>query len=122
MIIATDRCLIVEDSYIIFMDLEDIVMSMGFNFVDQASNLEQAREHLERRRYRLALLDLRLGNDSSTAVIRRLKTLKIPFAVTSGFNHDDDLAAGLGNIPVIQKPYVIDRVKETIIKLLKNSS
>jgi hypothetical protein len=39
MIDADDRCLIVEDNFLILIDLEEMVQSVGFKFVDRAIDL-----------------------------------------------------------------------------------
>ena len=48
MIDAEDCCLIVEDNYLIFTDIEDIVMASGFKLIDHASTLAEAETLLEK--------------------------------------------------------------------------
>jgi DNA-binding NtrC family response regulator len=118
---ATDRCLVVEDNFLIFMDIENIILSTGFTFVDHASNVAQAMEHLHRRQYRMVLLDLKLGGENGVVVADTLTHLKIPFAVTTSFSRDDEALQALRGIPVISKPYVVDQVSSTIKELLSRS-
>jgi DNA-binding response OmpR family regulator len=118
MIDNNDRCLIVEDNFFIFMAIEDIVMSFGFKQVDRASTLAEAKEHLKNNRYRLALLDFRLGVLNSLPLIEMLKKSKIPFAVTTGYTVDDMMEKALKGAPIITKPYVNETVNRVIAELL----
>jgi CheY-like chemotaxis protein len=118
MIHASDRCLIVEDNFFIFMAIEDIVASFGFKQIDRASTLAEAREHLKNNRYRLALLDFRLGVVNSLPLLETLKKNRIPFAVTTGYTVDDVMSRALKGAPVISKPYVSGTVNRVIAELL----
>jgi DNA-binding response OmpR family regulator len=119
MIEVNDRCLIVEDNFFIFMAIEDIVMSFGFKQVDRASTLAEAKEHLKNNRYRLALLDFRLGVLNSLPLIEMLEKSKIPFAVTTGYTVDDDMVRAIKGAPVITKPYMNEKVNRVIAELLR---
>ena len=118
----SDRCLIVEDNFFIFMAIEDIVASFGFKLIDRASSLAEAKEHLTNNRYRLALLDFRLGVSDSMPLVETLETNKIPFAVTTGYSVDDVMIRALKGAPVISKPYVIETVNRVIRQLLSPQS
>jgi CheY-like chemotaxis protein len=118
MIEVNDRCLIVEDNFFIFMAIEDIVMSFGFKQVDRASTLAEAKEHLKNNRYRLALLDFRLGVLNSLPLVEMLEKHKIPFAVTTGYTIDDMMEKALKGAPIISKPYVNETVNRVIAELL----
>ena len=118
MIAPHDRCLIVEDNFVILLDLEDMVKSMGFKSIDQASSLAQTMELLEKTRYRVVLLDLQLGSESSVPIVKILKNQKIPFAITTGYCVDDDRPSLLHGVPVIPKPYSVGTVNRILGDLL----
>ena len=118
MIAPHDRCLIVEDNFIILMDLEDMVKSLGFEIIDQASSLEQAMGLLEKTQYRAVLLDLQLGSESSAPLIEILKRQKTPFAITTGYCVEDDRPGLLHGIPIIPKPYSAGTVNRILGDLL----
>lgn len=118
MIDAEDCCLIVEDNYLIFTDIEDIVMASGFKRIDHASTLAEAGTLLEKNRYRLALLDFRLGVLDSLPLVETLMKSKIPFAVTTGYPVDEYMLHALKGAPVISKPYVTPTVNRVIAGLL----
>jgi DNA-binding NtrC family response regulator len=118
MINATDRCLIIEDNFVIFLDMEDMIMSAGFKLVDQAINLTQVREHLLHQTYSIALLDLRLNSGDSLAILQTLKKHEIPFAVTTSVPIENDMGSIFGEAPIVQKPYTTETVKRTVRELL----
>jgi DNA-binding response OmpR family regulator len=122
MIDVTDRCLIVEDNFLILMDLEDMVKSSGIKSIDLATNLAQAKELLKENQYRIVFLDLRLGNESSVPLVKMLKEQKIPFALTTGYAVEADSSGLFQGVPVISKPYAINTVNQILGKLLSQSA
>jgi DNA-binding response OmpR family regulator len=122
MIDPADRCLIVEDNFVILMDLEDMVRTSGFKFIDLATNLAQAKKLLKANQYRIVLLDLRLGNESSAPLVSVLKRLKIPFALTTGYAVEPDSTGLYQGVPVIPKPYAIKIVNHILHELLGSSA
>ncbi len=118
MIKATDRCLIIEDNFVIYLDIEEMVTSAGFKFVDQATNSTQVRDSLHHHNYRIALLDLRLGSVDNYEIIHILNEYEIPFAITSTYRLEGEAGAILGGVPIVQKPYAINSVNQTIRQLL----
>lgn len=59
------RILIVEDEFLIALDLQDQVEGLGHSVTGLARDLESCRSAAEERRPDLALMDLRLANGSS---------------------------------------------------------
>ena len=116
---ANGRCLIVEDNFLISMDLEEMLKSMGFKVIDQATTLQQATDLLARMQYSVVLLDLTLGIESSLPLVNHLKQLKIPFAITTGYQVDQSRAP-YHDVPVISKPYLYDKVSRTLVELLRS--
>jgi CheY-like chemotaxis protein len=118
MIDANDRCLIVEDNVLILMDLEDMVQSLGFKFVDRAANLPDAMALVKTHQYRLAILDLYLGGNTSLPLSELLKSHDIPFAVATGYSVGDELPLLLEGVPIISKPYSVEDIKAVMAELL----
>ena len=119
MIDPDDRCLIVEDNFVILMDLEDMLKSMGFKFADQATSVAQAMELLDKTHYRVAFLDLQLGSESSMTIAEELHGRKIPFAITTAYCVEEERPSPLVGVPVISKPYSVEAVKRTLRSLLE---
>ena len=74
------RVLIVEDSTLIAMDLEDILKNCGCQIVGPLSSLEQALQALGREAFDVAVVDYRLGNCTAGRLLNALNDRSIPFA------------------------------------------
>ncbi|MGO9961143.1 MAG: response regulator [Solirubrobacteraceae bacterium] len=61
--------IVVEDHLVMRRGIELLLREAGFRIAGVASRLEEARAVLERRRFDVALLDVRLGEDSSVALV-----------------------------------------------------
>ncbi len=118
MIGASDRCLIVEDNFLILIDLEDMVQSAGFKFVDRAADLSQAMLLVETTKYRFAFLDLNLGGDTCLPVIEALRERNTPFAITTAYSVYD-LPKLLEGALIVSKPFSGETIKKVLHKALK---
>ena len=78
------RVLIVEDSTLIAMDLEDILKNCGCQIVGPLSSLEQALQALGREAFDVAVVDYRLGNCTAVRLLNALNDRSIPFAICTG--------------------------------------
>jgi ActR/RegA family two-component response regulator len=119
MIDASDRCLIVEDNFLILIDLEDMVQSTGFKFVDRAADLSQAMLLVETTKYRFAFLDLDLAGESCLPVIEALRKRNTPFAITTGYS-DYDLPKLLEGAPIVSKPFSAETIKKVLLNALND--
>ncbi len=57
----------------------------------------------------IAILDVNLKGESVWPVAERLREQQIPFVLATG-GHVDPPPAQFANVPVIEKPYTVDRV------------
>ncbi|WBO20933.1 HWE histidine kinase domain-containing protein [Sphingomonas abietis] len=110
--------LLVEDSLIIAMDAEDILIRLGADSVATASNIPQAIAELGRTRPTVAILDINLGTETSLPIADRLKALGIPFLFATGYGEQARLPAAHADTPVLQKPYTIEGVARELGALL----
>jgi two-component SAPR family response regulator len=118
MIKPDDCCLIVENNFVILLDLEDMVQSSGFKLVDQATSLAEALSFLKTRRYRVVFLDLNLGTDNGLPIAQMLKRQRVPFAITSAYYDESNLPPELHNVPIVAKPYSVTAVNKVLAELL----
>jgi CheY-like chemotaxis protein len=75
--------LVVEDEFLIAIELQSILEDAGATVIGPASSIEEALP-LVSPELSCALLDLRLGQTLVTPVAEKLKALGIPFAFYSG--------------------------------------
>jgi CheY-like chemotaxis protein len=110
--------LLVEDSLIIAMDAEDILVRLGAETVATASTVPQALSELGHVRPIVAILDINLGTETSLPIADRLKTLGVPFLFATGYGEQTKLPPAHSDTPVLQKPYTIEGVARGLAALL----
>ena len=99
------RVLVLEDNFIIAMEAEDILKSLGVEHVDIATNLMQARDLVAKGPYDFALLDVNLGTETSFDFAESLVVAGTPFGFVTGYGEGAVFPAGLRHLPRITKPF-----------------
>lgn len=97
--------LLVEDSLIIAMDAEDILISLGADRVVTANGVAQAMAEIDREPITVAVLDFNLGSETSLPVALELAKRGIPFVFATGYGEQLVLPAELDDRGVLKKPY-----------------
>ena len=107
---SVGRCiLIVEDEPLIAMMLEDFLLSLGHEVRATCDNVSDALQAVQAADFDLAILDVNLKGESVWPVATQLRERDIPFILASG-GHVDPPPAEFAAVPMIDKPYTIDRV------------
>lgn len=101
--------LVVEDEPLIAMMLEDFLESLGHAVRATCESLEDAMLHADKGDFDIAILDVNLKGESVWPVAERLRDKQIPFVLATG-GHVEPPPAQFANVPVIEKPYTVDRV------------
>lgn len=101
--------LIVEDEPLIAMMLEDFLLSLGHQVRATCDSVAEALKAIQDGDFDLAILDVNLKGESVWPVAAELRDREIPFILASG-GHVDPPPAEFKNVPMIDKPYTIDRV------------
>lgn len=105
--------LVVEDEPLIAMMLEDFLETLGHRIHASCDRVEQAVEAAEQGGFDLAIIDVNLNGDTAWPVARKLREKQIPFVIATG-GHVDPPPVEFENVPVIEKPYTVDRVAPAI--------
>ncbi|TGQ12467.1 MULTISPECIES: response regulator [unclassified Mesorhizobium] len=97
--------LIVEDEFIIAMDLKVMVELLGWQVLGPVARVADALRLLEEERPTVALLDVNLGHQLVTPVAEALRSRGVPFAVASAYDKPE-LVGGviLAGVPNVGKP------------------
>ena len=111
--------LIVEDEPLIAMMLEDFLDSLGHQVCGTCDSVGEALEQTERGGFDLAILDVNLKGENVWPVASKLREKGVPFVIASG-GHVDPPPAEFASVPVIEKPYTVDRVTPAINAALAN--
>ena len=112
-----DRCLIVEENFLIRQDLADILQSLGLQNIDEAESIPRAMELIAATRYRLAFVSIIHADKRSQVFAEELKRQKISFVVTAAYLATSDFPPSMMDVPVISKPYSLEAIK-TILPCL----
>ena len=115
------RVLVVEDDPIIGMDLSDILQSRGAEVVGPFTTVADALSALHDTPD-AAVLDLNLGQETSSAIAQELRDRAIPFMILSGQLNTDGLGGAFQNAPVLGKPFAEKELVTRLETLAKNPS
>ena len=94
--------LVVEDEFLILLDLEYVLESAGAA-ITTAASLAEALEAAERR-YDVAVLDVRLPDGDVYPAARMLAERDVPLVFHSGHAHNDNIAGDFPSAVALEKP------------------
>ena len=110
---APRNILIVEDEPLIAMMLEDFLESLGHSIAATCDSVDTAMTEVNKGGFDLAILDVNLKGQNVWPVATRLREQGVPFVIASG-GHVDPPPAEFAAVPLIEKPYTVDRVTPAI--------
>ena len=105
--------LVVEDEPLIAMMLEDFLESLGHRVHASCDSVDGAIGEAGKGGFDMAILDVNLGGETAWPVARKLREMRIPFVIATG-GHVEPPPAEFANVPMIEKPYTVDRVSPAI--------
>jgi CheY-like chemotaxis protein len=117
MIAPLDRCLIVEENFLIRQDLADMLQSLGFRQVDEAESNAQAMALIATTAYRMAFIYILHADDGNQSLAAALRDMNIPFVVTTAHLEARDLPAVMKDAPVVSKPYSFVALRRILASL-----
>ena len=117
MIGPMDRCLIVEENFLIRQDLADILQSLGIRNIDEAESISRAMELIAATRYHVAFINVIHADKNSQTVAEELKKQKVPFVITTAYLVSNDFPPSMMDVPVISKPYSLEVIRAILAGL-----
>ncbi len=96
--------LVVEDDLLISMELTSVLTAAGADVIGPSHTVADALSLVDREDISVAILDVRLGDDTVAPVARGLSRRKIPFVFYTGQGNDDPLWQEWPASKVIPKP------------------
>ena len=105
--LAGRRCLVLDDEFLIALDIQQALEQAGAAEVVCAASVEGALMSVRERRFDLAVLDLRLGHTggNSLPVAAALQETGTPFIFLTGMYGDAEHTHAYPLTPVVEKPY-----------------
>lgn len=97
--------LIVEDEYLIALELKGMLERQGWRVIGPVPSVRQALDVLEQELPSAALLDVNLRGEPVTAVAETLKARNVPFVVASAYDRPEQFGGEvLRGVPNVGKP------------------
>jgi two-component system, response regulator PdtaR len=107
-LLAGKRCLVLDDEFLIALDIQQILELAGAKHVASVASASEAIELLRREpKFDLAVLDVKLGGAEghSLGVAAMLAKAGTPFVFLTGMRVDNVHAKKFPQAPVVEKPY-----------------
>jgi DNA-binding response OmpR family regulator len=114
--LAGFRILILEDEYLIAMDVEQLCRDHGAEDAVLIRDLDGLDEVVADERFDVAVIDAMLGGRSTLDFARGLKARKVPFVFATGYDDAAERFADFPGVPVVGKPYGGNELVEAIAR------
>jgi light-regulated signal transduction histidine kinase (bacteriophytochrome)/CheY-like chemotaxis protein len=101
----TGTVLLVEDSMVIALDAEEMLIALGAARVEIAGSTEDAMAILDFERPSFAVLDVNLGAETSFPIAGRLRKMGVPTIFATGYGEELVIPPGYAGTPIVKKPY-----------------
>ena len=98
------RVLVVEDDFVLLLELEWILSEAGAKIVGLCQTTEQAHAHLRRDDIDIAVLDFQLRGETSLSVAQELARRNMPFIFYTGEAETDFISGRWPRCKIISKP------------------
>jgi light-regulated signal transduction histidine kinase (bacteriophytochrome)/CheY-like chemotaxis protein len=115
---ANPRILVVEDSSLVVLMIEEMCKQLGWQIVGPATRLDDALLLARTETFDAALLDVNLNGEMSWDVADILSSRHIPFLFSTGYSQDTILPLHLARTPILSKPFRIEEVERSMRQLL----
>lgn len=112
------RIMVVEDEYILAMELERVLLDAGCEVIGPFPSNERALAALARTQPEAVLLDLNLDDRTTEPVARALSARGIPFVVVTGYNRSFMTDPVFRDVPMVPKPLEIRVLLATLAGVL----
>lgn len=112
------RVLVVEDEFLIAMELEAVLIGGGFAVLGPAPSVSAALNLLSQERPDCAVLDVSLRGELVTPVAELLILMEVPFVLASAYSRRDFQSAVLMSAPNLGKPTDPKRLVDTVQTLI----
>ena len=115
------RILIVEDEFLLAMELEALLEQRGCMVLGPVSSVRHALAMLDGERPELALLDVNLKGERATPVAAALQARGVPFVLITGYSGPQLSEPELRDAPRIDKPVNCRALKRAVATALSDT-
>lgn len=103
------RVLVVEDEFLVAMDIELMLQQCGCAVVGPIADLATALRTVQEGGFDFALLDVNLGGEPVTAVAEALQAQAVPMVFCTGYQAGN-LPERFAGAPTLKKPFQVGDV------------
>jgi CheY-like chemotaxis protein len=104
-LLAGLRILILEDEYLIAMDVEQLCRDHGAGDVVIAADLSDLADEEVGASFDAAIIDLLLNGNSTLEFASRLRDKQVPFVFASGYSEPAEIQDSFPGVMLVGKPY-----------------
>ncbi|WP_348626224.1 response regulator [Mesorhizobium sp. WSM3626] len=108
------RILVLEDEYLIAMDVEQLCRDHGASEVVVARDLSEVDGRKVATDFDAAIVDLVLGGASTLEFAAGLRETGVPFVFASGYSDADEIKASFPGVRLVTKPYSGEDLVEAV--------
>ncbi len=107
------RVLVVEDEPIIALNIQTVLLDLGYRPVGPAASINEATTLLEQRKFDAAILDVTLPDGESYSLAESLVERGIPVVFATG-RHIEISSPRLADTPALSKPFDLTELERNI--------
>ncbi|WP_411910207.1 response regulator [Mesorhizobium sp. CO1-1-4] len=108
------RILVLEDEFLIAMDVEQLCRDHGAGEVVVARDLTEIDGRDVATQFDAAIVDLMLGGASTLEFAAGLRETGVPFVFASGYSDADEIKASFPGVRLVTKPYSGEDLVEAV--------
>jgi DNA-binding NtrC family response regulator len=113
------QLLIVEDDFLLLMDLEEVLLAAGAARVQACRTIDEALLVTEKEEISAAILDVRIGAESIAPVARKLAARGTPFVFYTGQLGSDPMMEEWPGCRTLSKPAQPQVIVNAVVELLR---
>lgn len=114
------RLLVLEDEFLIAMDVEQLCRDHGANDISIHKSVAEAMK--DETRFDAAIVDVMLGGESTLPFAAGLRHRGVPFIFASGYTDRTEINSAFPDVTIIGKPYSGDDLIAALIGAIRSSS
>jgi CheY-like chemotaxis protein len=114
MAVNPPRILIVEDEFLVGMDLAAQITDLGFTAIGPAGSLDDAMNLLNATLPDVALLDINMHGHAVWPLAHECLSRGIPFVFVTAYL-PEDVPEDLRHAPVLDKPWTVRQLEKLVI-------
>lgn len=99
------RILLLEDEFLIAMDVEELCRDNGASEVTIMRSLAEVDQQSSAIQFDVAIIDLMLAGESTLEFARDLYDRKVPFVFASGYSETVEIDTQFPGVAMVDKPY-----------------